>query len=270
MSMQQKIVGTSFTLPNMPILTSFIAGFIGDGMVDLYLLDGADTLASVSNRKPGGPVTAVVSPGAPNVATLMTNGGVNLQGNAYWPEGSELDITLDFTFMWHGSVDIPIAGTTPWVLPIISAAPYTARGFIWYANAASIPSDSTQVVSIARNVNLGVQQTQQVLPTSPGWTYLDKVTFIVRGNGATLNYTVMKDGAVLVDFSYNPDFTQMTTPASGPQDKTLPLAVGATNASFPEGNISVEGQVSYNRRLSTAELILNDSRFKQLRTARGR
>lgn len=271
MSMQQKIVGTSFTLPNMPILTSFVAGFIGDGMVDLYLLDGTDTLASVSNRNPGGPVTSVVSPGAPNVATLMANGGVNLQGNAYWPGASEIDITEDFTFMCHGSVDIPIAGTTPWVSPIMSAAPYTARGFIWYGSAGTLPTDSTQVASVARNVNLGVQQPQQTLPTSASWTYLDKATFIIRGDGSTLNYMVMKDGIVLVDFSFSPDFVQMTTPAGGgPQDKTLALAVGAQNASFPEGNISIEGQVSYGRRLSNGELIINDSRFKQIRTSRGR
>lgn len=260
--------GATFTLPNMPSVNSFIDGFIADDIVDLHLFDGADTTANISNRVPSKPATAMIA--QTGSGALMTNGGIRIQAAAYVPEAQDIDITLPFTAMWHGSIDIPVAGGTQWNQAVLSTEQYTNRGFIMYAFANNTyPVDTTQIALNGRNSVNAAQAAANALPLSAQLTYNDKRTFVVRSDGTTLEFIVINNGIIITNVAYNPDYTGMTT-ASSVQDKTMKLTCGTLSVVYATGIMSIEGFVTYNAKKTNTALFTNDARFIQKRQARGR
>lgn len=268
-----KIIGAaSSDDPSMPL--DGPRGFSPFGLKHLYFIDGSDTTASMANYGSLGGSTAVVAGASGHSsATLLSNGGVRLRGNTYLPIGSEVDITLPWTFMFHGTVDIPTNhdGVTTWNSPIMATDQYTSRGFTLYSAKNSVAATPADALSpnFRYTVN-AAQQAPQAVGTPSTYQYTEFASWFASLSGTLFQMRGYAAGVQIANFSATVNVTGMITNGGSVVDATMKLCAGSPSPVFAEDNLMVECIAFYDRVLSDGDCFSMDAAANNIRAARGR
>ncbi|HEY9346772.1 MAG TPA: hypothetical protein VIQ53_15745 [Inquilinus sp.] len=249
-------------------------GFSTAGLRHLHFIDGSDTTNIIANYGSAGGTTGVVNGASGHSsAALLANGGIRLRGNTYLPIAAEIDVTLPFTFMWHGTVDIPTShdSVTTWVSPILATDQYTARGFTVYATkGAVIPSPADSVVPNFRYVINSAQQAPASLSAAAAYQYTEAASWFASLTGTSMQVRGYQSGTQIANFATTINTTGMITNSSAVADPTMKLVAGSPSTVFAEANLMVECIALYDRILSDADCVSMAAAADQVRAARGR